>query len=36
MVGLTSLTLWSLGQRLVFETAPEHQVTSVVAGPAAR
>jgi hypothetical protein len=36
MVGLTSLTLWSLGQRLVFESAPEHQVTSVVAGTIAR
>jgi hypothetical protein len=30
MVGLTALTLWSLGQRLVFETEPERQMPAVV------
>jgi hypothetical protein len=29
MVGLTALTLWSLGQRLVFETAPERTVPAI-------
>ncbi len=29
MVGLTTLTLWSLGQNLVFEAAPEHVVAEV-------
>jgi hypothetical protein len=30
MVGLTALTLWSLGQRLVFETEPVRSVPAVV------
>jgi hypothetical protein len=30
MVGLTALTLWSLGQRLVFETEPERPMPAVV------
>ncbi len=30
MVGLTTLTLWSLGQNLVFEQPVEHQVPAVV------
>jgi hypothetical protein len=30
MVGLTALTLWSLGQRLVFETEPERPLPAVV------
>jgi hypothetical protein len=29
MVGLTTLTLWSLGQNLVFEQAAEHVVAEV-------
>jgi hypothetical protein len=32
MVGLTALTLWSLGQRLVFESEPVRQVPAVVQG----
>jgi hypothetical protein len=34
MVGLTSLTLWSLGQRLVFASAPERQLPGVVVSAA--
>ncbi len=33
MVGLTTLTLWSLGQNLVFEQPVEHQVPAVVGAP---
>ncbi len=33
MVGLTALTLWSLGQRLVFEPEAERPVPAVVLGP---
>ena len=33
MVGLTTLTLWSLGQNLVFEAAPERSVPAPTAAP---
>ena len=33
MVGLTALTLWSLGQRLVFETEPQRPLPAMVVGP---
>ena len=33
MVALTTLTLWSLGQNLVFEEAPVHVVAVVLPVP---
>jgi len=33
MVGLTTLTLWSLGQNLVFEETPERTVPTATSTP---